>query len=147
MSLLRVVSPGAFGTVFGSALVLWFGIVLASAETSPRKVLLEEHLEKSEDAPIYIFQKGVSAAMISQQGPFTSYQVNVTSGGQNITGDAANEPSLTMDPTNRSKMSIGWRQFDSVGSNFRKAGYGYTTNGGLSWKFPGVLENNTFRSD
>ena len=44
-------------------------------------------------------------------------------------------------------MTIGWRQFDSVASNFREGGWGYTTNGGTSWTFPGVLENNIFRSD
>lgn len=96
---------------------------------------------------MYIFQNGVSAAMISQQGSFTSYQVNVNSSGQNITGDAANEPSIVVDPTNRNKMSVGWRQFDSVGSNFRQAGYGYSSNGGVSWTFPGVLEDGVFRSD
>ena len=44
-------------------------------------------------------------------------------------------------------MAIGWRQFNSVTSNFRQAGYGYTSNGGTTWTFPGVLENNVFRSD
>ena len=44
-------------------------------------------------------------------------------------------------------MAIGWRQFNSVASNFRQAGWGYTTNGGATWTFPGVLENNVFRSD
>ena len=60
---------------------------------------------------------------------------------------AANEPSIAVDPTNPNKMSIGWRQFDSVSNNFRQAGWGYTINGGTSWTFPGVLENNVFRSD
>ena len=85
--------------------------------------------------------------MVSQHGPFTSYQVNVDSSGQNITGDAANEPSIAVDPTNGNRMAIGWRQFNSVASNFRQAGWGYTSNGGTSWTFPGVLENNVFRSD
>ena len=85
--------------------------------------------------------------MISQFGSFTSYQVNVNASGLNITGDAANEPSICVDPTNGNKMAIGWRQFNSVSSNFRQAGWGYTTNGGLTWTFPGVLENNVFRSD
>jgi len=134
-------------TSFFAALILLFGIGVAPGQTAPRKFLPEDHLEKPDDAPMYIFHQGVFApAMISQQGPFTSYQVNVTSGGQNITGDAANEPSIVVDPTNRSRMSIGWRQFDSIGSNFRKAGYGYTSNGGTSWTFPGSLEN-IFRSD
>ncbi len=54
---------------------------------------------------------------------------------------------FAVDPTDPNKMAIGWRQFNSVTSNFRQAGYGYTTNGGTTWTFPGVLENNVFRSD
>ena len=45
------------------------------------------------------------------------------------------------------KMVIGWRQFNSIQSDFRQAGWGYTTDGGIHWTFPGVLENNVFRSD
>ena len=85
--------------------------------------------------------------MISRFGPFTSFQVNVDASGNNIVGDAANEPSITVDPTNLNRMAIGWRQFNSVTSNFRQGGYGYTTDGGTTWKFPGILENNVFRSD
>ena len=85
--------------------------------------------------------------MISKFGLFTSYQVNVDQNGQNILGDAANETSISVDPTDGNKMAIGWRQFDSVTSNFRQAGWGYTTDGGLTWTFPGVLENGVFRSD
>jgi hypothetical protein len=44
-------------------------------------------------------------------------------------------------------MSIGWRQFNSVASNFREAGFAYTTNSGMTWIAPGVLQNNVFRSD
>jgi len=84
--------------------------------------------------------------MVSPHGGFTSYQVNVDANGQNIVGDVANEPSICADPTNPNKMSIGWRQFDSVASNFRKAGWGYTSNGGALWTFPGTLET-IFRSD
>ena len=50
-------------------------------------------------------------------------------------------------PTDHNKMAIGWRQFDTVSSNFREAGWGYTANGGVSWTFPGVLKQNVFRSD
>ena len=85
--------------------------------------------------------------MHSTLGAFTSHQVNVNLSGQNITGDAANEPSIAVDPTNPNKMVIGWRQFNSVSSNFRQSGYGYTSDGGNTWTFPGVLENNVFRSD
>jgi hypothetical protein len=85
--------------------------------------------------------------MVSQYDTFTSYQVNVDAQGHNILGDAANETSIAVDPTNGNKMTIGWRQFNSVTSNFRQGGWGYTTDGGTSWTFPGVLENNVFRSD
>lgn len=77
---------------------------------------------------------------------FTS-QVNVDEDGNNIEGDAANEPSLAVDPTNPDRMAIGWRQFNSVNNNFRQAGYGYTLDGGETWTFPGVIEPGIFRSD
>jgi hypothetical protein len=80
-------------------------------------------------------------------GSFFAVQVNVDALGQNIVGDAANEPSITVDPTNPDKMVIGWRQFDTITSNFRQAGYGYTTDGGLTWTFPGVIDPGVFRSD
>jgi hypothetical protein len=85
--------------------------------------------------------------MVSQFGSFTSFQVNVDASGNNILGDAANECSISVDPTNGSKMTIAWRQFNSVTSNFRQAGWGYTSDGGMHWTFPGVLQNNIFRSD
>ena len=34
-----------------------------------------------------------------------------------------------------------------MNSNFRQGGWGYTSDGGVHWTFPGVLENNVFRSD
>jgi hypothetical protein len=77
----------------------------------------------------------------------TSYQVNVNASSQNIPGDAANEPSMCIDPTNPNRMAIGWRQFDTTNSNFRQSGVAYTTNAGLNWTFPGNLELGTFRSD
>jgi len=76
-----------------------------------------------------------------------SRQVNVNSAGQNIPGDAANEPSMCIDPVNPNRMAAGWRQFDTTNSNFRQAGWAYTTNGGLAWSFPGVLVPGQFRSD
>ncbi|MFH1296109.1 MAG: T9SS type A sorting domain-containing protein [Bacteroidota bacterium] len=74
-------------------------------------------------------------------------QVNVDENGYNIPDDAANEPSIAVDPTNPDVMVIGWRQFDNIGSNFRQAGYGYTLDGGQTWTFPGVIEPGIFRSD
>ncbi|MHB8636975.1 MAG: sialidase family protein [Fimbriimonadaceae bacterium] len=80
-------------------------------------------------------------------GLINSVQVNVNSLGQNIVGDAANEPTIAVDPNNPNDISIGWRQFNDVTSNFRQGGYSYSTDGGKTWTFPGVLENNVFRSD
>jgi hypothetical protein len=76
-----------------------------------------------------------------------SRQVNVNASGQNISGDAANEPSLCIDPTNPNRLAVGWRQFDTTNSNFRQSGVAYTTNSGLNWTFTGDLEPGTFRSD
>ncbi|MCH8251237.1 MAG: exo-alpha-sialidase, partial [Planctomycetes bacterium] len=80
-------------------------------------------------------------------GPYVSVQVNVDELGQNIPGDAANEPSIAIDPTDPNKIVIGWRQFDTVQSSFRQAGLGYSHDGGLTWTFPGVLDPGEFRSD
>ena len=88
-----------------------------------------------------------SPRMISQFASFTSFQVNVDASGQNIVGDAANECSISVNPIDGSKKTIAWRQFNNVTSNFRQGGWGYTTNGGTTWTFPGVLENGIFRSD
>jgi hypothetical protein len=118
-----------------------------SGQTGLHKPLPTEELEKSDDPPAFLWRTGLSPGMVSPHDAFTSVQVNVGANGQNITGDAANEPSISVDPTNPNKMTIGWRQFNSVASNFRQAGWGYTSNGGASWTFPGVLENNVFRSD
>src|SRR5712692_7303813 len=96
---------------------------------------------------MYIYRLESSPRMVSPYGAFVSYQVNVDANGNNIVGDAANEPSISVDPTNGNKMAIGWRQFNTWTSNFRQAGWGYTTDGGVHWTFPGVLQNNVFRSD
>jgi hypothetical protein len=77
----------------------------------------------------------------------STIQVNVDALGRNILGDAANEPSIAVNPVDPDKMVIGWRQFDNVASNFRQAGWGYSSNGGESWTFPGVIEPGIFRSD
>jgi hypothetical protein len=128
--------------------ILLSAVAVASSQTLPPKPLPKEPLEKYDNPPApYVFRIETSPQMVSQHGPFTSYQVNVDSNGNNILHDAANEPSICVDPTNRNKMAIGWRQFDSVASNFRQAGYAYTANGGTSWRFPGVLQSNVFRSD
>ncbi len=91
--------------------------------------------------------QGRSPAYNYSMNSITTTQVNVDANGQNIVGDAANEPSIAIDRNDPNRMAIGWRQFNTIASNFRQAGYGYTTNGGQSWTFPGVIEPGVFRSD
>jgi hypothetical protein len=120
----------------------------ASSQTIARKPLPTGPLEKYDNPPaVAAPMLTISPALVSSFGPYTSYQVNVDANGNNRVGDAANEPSICVDPNNPNRMSIGWRQFDSVTSNFRQAGFAYTTNGGTRWIAPGVLQNNVFRSD
>jgi hypothetical protein len=120
----------------------------ASGQAVPRE-RFSEPLEKPgmPPAPLGTYRLESSPRMISRFGSFISYQVNVDAQGNNILGDAANEPSISVDPTNGNKMAIGWRQFNTYTSDFRQAGYGYTTDSGLTWHFPGVLQDNVFRSD
>src|SRR6266699_5498925 len=122
-------------------------LATASGQMPPRKPLRTEPLEKYDMPPAYIYRLETGPRMISQYGPFISFQVNVDASHQNILGDAANEPSIAVDPTNPSRMTIGWRQFDTYTSNFRQGGWGYTTDGGVTWTFPGVFEPGVFRSD
>src|SRR6266480_4074595 len=124
-------------------------LVTASAQTPPLNGRFQEPLEKPgmPPAPVGTYRLESSPRMISPYGVFVSYQVNVDSNGNNIVGDAANEPSISVDPTNGNKIAIGWRQFDTWTSNFRQAGYGYTTDAGFTWHFPGVLQAGAYRSD
>lgn len=90
-------------------------------------------------------QRGPSYSVRSSE--IMTTQVNVDANGNDIIGDAANEPSIAVDPTNPNRIVIGWRQFDDINSNFRQAGYGYSLDGGFSFTFPGVINPGLFRSD
>src|SRR4029077_16975566 len=131
-----------------TSLSLPIALSSSSAQLAPTwKPNGREPLEKYDNPPAPSRKIETSPRMISPYGVFVSYQGNVDASGNNIIGDAANECTISVDPTNFSRMAIGWRQFDDVTSNFRQAGYGYTTDGGLAWTFPGVLEPGVFRSD
>jgi hypothetical protein len=131
-----------------TSLVSLIALASASAQLAPTlKAPKNVPLETYDNPPAPPQKIETSPRMISQFDSFTSFQVNVDANGNNIIGDAANECSISVDPTNQSKMTIAWRQFNNVTSNFRQAGWGYTTDGGTHWTFPGVLENNVFRSD
>ncbi len=78
---------------------------------------------------------------------YSSLQVNVDPWGCNIPGDAANEPSIAVSLTDPRKMVIGWRQFNSVLSDFREPGWAYSHDGGHTWVFRGSLDPGVFGSD
>jgi hypothetical protein len=80
-------------------------------------------------------------------GSFVSLQVNVDAAGMNVVGDAANEPSLAVSRLDRGRIAVGWRQFDSIASNFRQAGVNVTFDGGRSWEAMDVLGPGVFGSD
>jgi len=62
-------------------------------------------------------------------------------------GDAANEPSIAVDLTDPRKIVIGWRQFNSVSSDFREPGWAYSHDGGHTWVFRGSVDPAIFGSD
>lgn len=83
-------------------------------------------------------------------GDFTSIQVNLDAAGLDVVGDAGNEPSIAIDPTAPNRMAVGWRQFDTIASSFRQAGYAWSEDGGRTWqRGPGasIIEPGVFRSD
>src|SRR5437868_7119750 len=143
MIYVRMFKAGVFIFLLSLITLAGASAQLAPTQKAPKNVPLETY--DNPPAPPRTIE--TSPRMISQFGAFTSFQANVDANGNNILGDAANECSISVDPTNGSKMTIAWRQFNDVTSNFRQGGWGYTTNGGTTWTFPGVLENNVFRSD
>jgi hypothetical protein len=150
LSAILLLSTIGYLSAVASAKADQLSAVSASGQTlAPvRKLPLNEPLETSKNIPPAPPRKiETSPRMISQFGVFTSFQANVDAQGNNILDDAANEPAISVDPTDGNKMAIGWRQFDSIFSDFRQGGWGYTTDGGVTWIFPDVLEPGVFRSD
>lgn len=134
----------------GLAILLMCPAALFSQETvvtAPEKARMHQEVP---DQPYLAPQtppgKSLQPAKGTSTGFFTK-QVNVDANGDNIPMDAANEPSIAVNPVDANKIVIGWRQFDNVNSNFRQAGYGYSSNGGQNWTFPGVIDPQIFRSD
>ncbi|MCK4658440.1 MAG: exo-alpha-sialidase [Phycisphaerae bacterium] len=119
------------------------GLVTATGEPAHKEEVRDEH----QPGPIIPSVAPAPHRATWACGPYTSVQVNVDIWGNNVPGDAANEPSLAIDPTDPNRMAIGWRQFDTIASNFRQAGWAYSHDGGKTWAFPGTLEPGVFRSD
>src|SRR5260370_1180315 len=115
--------------------------VLLAASVAPAQSLVGP-LERQDDPP-----SPFPASARGYRSRTLVGQVNVDPNGLNIPGDAANEPSLAVDPLAPNRITVGWRQFDSAASNFRQAGRGYSRDGGRTWINPGPLDPGHFRSD
>ncbi|HZW10328.1 MAG TPA: sialidase family protein [Phycisphaerales bacterium] len=136
-----------------AALALAAGAPLALAQTDPtppgyilpgtQPPILE--FVGDAPAPPHIVQSSPTAPGLSRG--FGGVQVNVNANGLNILNDAANEPSIAIDPTAPNRMVVGWRQFDTINSNFREAGNAWTNDGGRTWHNRPALTNGVFRSD
>lgn len=118
----------------------------------PQTVPVEPHETPVEMPPV----SGVwsepaepSAPTVVVRDRFTSIQVNVDPYGDNEWNDAANEPSIAIDPTNPDRMAIGWRHFSTIESSFRQAGVAFSDDGGFTWYTSDsrVLDFGQFRSD
>jgi len=93
---------------------------------------------------VFLLSFNASSSVLETQSkfylePYTSIQVNVDTLGQNINEDAANEPSISVNPNDPDNIVIAWRQFATVESSSVQGGWAYSQNGGDSWTFPGVL--------
>jgi len=93
-----------------TCLTILASFATASGQPARSKFDPNEPLEKYNMPPAYIYRLETSPRMISPYGSFLSFQVNVDAQGNNILGDAANEPSIAVDPTDGNKITIGWRQ-------------------------------------
>jgi len=115
-------SSGAVGAVLCVGLVLVSSAAATGDEAAERPEFRPLEVPRDPPAPAWLLDLRTTEAPASVQiGPFVSVQVNVDARGDNIVGDAANEPSLAISPVDPSQLVIGWRQFDSVLSDFREA--------------------------
>ncbi len=153
------------GVVIGAGILAWVGLAASRAashattdaatgvspsSTEPRVHVRTEPLETADPGATYSARPEpvlAHARSVVSRGRFTSYQVNVAPGQLNIVNDAANEPSIAVDPTNSNRIAVGWRQFNTITSSFRQAGRAYSSDRGLTWTFPGVINPGVFRSD
>jgi BNR/Asp-box repeat protein len=152
-----VLVPGALGALALSVLIAGWASAGTRAPAGRQTRVAGERgrtdaiapLERPNDPPGEPARPvpGAAAAAPIRFGRFSSIQVNVDANGANIPGDAANEPSIAIDPAAPERIAIGWRQFDTVTSDFRQAGHGYSTDGGQTWSAGAVLDPGVFRSD
>jgi hypothetical protein len=125
-------------------------VAAAPAADDPSPPKQTAHQEIPDDQPAAAADLPVRtsppASVPARGSLFGAVQVNVNSFGMNILGDAANEPSIAVDPTDPNRIVIGWRQFDTIESNFRQAGWAWSNDGGRTWR-KSTLDPGVFRSD
>ena len=127
---------------------MWIGVALAAGVAygqTDKADWYEQHEHKNIDPYKPLLNPKFSRPRARNTTGYNIVQVN-TVGGLNTLGDAANEPSLTVNPLNPNQIAVGWRQFDNATSNFRQGGYGWTADGGQTWQ-KGTLTPGVFRSD
>src|SRR5256885_12883547 len=93
---------------------LWLSALTVLTQDSAPPVL-ETYQQAPSLRPLSLLPSAVTPSGASRQ-------VSVNASGVNIVGDAANEPSLCIDPTNPNRIAVGWRQFNSITNDFRQAG-------------------------
>src|SRR5262249_12696904 len=110
----RVPPPGgctvarraAFLTLLLLASAARASLAAAAPAEDPRQLFRHGiPLEQEQDPLVPLgAQPVLRAASIITFGPYVSRQANVNALGNDIVGDAANEPSLAVDPTNHNRM-------------------------------------------
>ncbi|MEM8930094.1 MAG: sialidase family protein [Acidobacteriota bacterium] len=144
-------TTGRFGRVANARRIAWLAVgwLVAQPCSADAPITLTGPDEVLDDPPAAVSpaHRATSPGGRIPWGRHVSVQVNVDALGRNVLGDAANEPSIVVDPTDARRLAIAWRQFDSIASNFRQAGTAFSRDGGATWTFPGVLDPGVFRSD
>ncbi len=67
-------------------------------------------------------------------------QINVNDLGQNVIGDAAQEPSLAVDPTDPTRLVVGWSYFPDASNADSESAWAYSHDGGRTWDFQGLQQ-------
>jgi len=121
--------------------------VFAQTNDVPEQAKMHHEVPGENSVPMELKNAKTSPAYTFETKGFFTTQVNVNSDGENILGDAANEPSIAVDFNDPNRMVIGWRQFNNVESAHREAGNAHSSDAGQSWTYPGNIEPGVFRSD